>query len=70
MTTKPRVTQVLDAYAIENAQPWCCAHAGFCARGTTPTEAYDKLMAHLDFLKRTGRRSLDTMRVPRVRVIG
>lgn len=43
---KPRISKVLDQYAIQTGQHWCCDYAGFCARGATPRAAYDSLMDH------------------------
>lgn len=52
MLMKPRLRVLKDKYALETGQHWICSHAGVCARGETPEEAYHALFTHFELLMR------------------
>ncbi len=43
---KPHVKILKDNYAIGTGKHWCCTYAGFCARGETPSKAFNELDGH------------------------
>lgn len=48
--TKPHVLLHMDQYAKASGLIWTCAQNNIVARGATPVEAFEKLMAHFEML--------------------
>lgn len=62
---KPHLQRYVDEYALTHGQLWCCSHAGFCARGASPREAYNRLMDHFHDLRGWSRHDPQQGRVRR-----